>query len=251
MIESTFVLLQGVGDHTERRLWSSGVPDWDRFLQLSSVPGIGRERKRLHDEHLRVAASRLAARDARYFSGRLRTRDHWRLYETFRARAVYLDIETTGGPAAYGDITVVGLYANGRMTTLVKDQTLTERRLREELAQYDVIVSFFGSVFDLPYLRRKFPTLSLEQPHIDLCFVARRLGLQGGLKHLEVELGIPRALDLQGLTGWDAVRLWQESIRGREGSLDLLLRYNEADCRNLEELADTLCSRLQTHCRLV
>jgi uncharacterized protein YprB with RNaseH-like and TPR domain len=248
MIQSTFILLQGVGDYTERKLWSSGVSDWQSFLQVSSVPGIGRQRKLLHDEDLRLAECRFAARDARYFSGRLKSRDHWRLFETFRTRAVYLDIETTGEPAAYGNVTVVGLYGNGRMTSLVRNDTLTEDRLRDELAQYDVIVTFFGSVFDLPYLRAKFPRLALNHAHIDLCFAARRLGYRGGLKHLEVEFDIPRARDLLGLTGWDAVRLWQAG-RLNGTSLDLLLRYNEADCRNLERLADALCTRLTRACR--
>jgi uncharacterized protein YprB with RNaseH-like and TPR domain len=248
MIQSTFILLQGVGDYTERKLWAGGVADWQSFLEFPSVPGIGRERKLLHDEELRLANCHLAADDARYFSGRLKRRDHWRLFETFRRRAVYLDIETTGGPAAYADVTVVGLYGNGRMTSLVKNDTLTETRLGDELAQYDIVVTFFGSVFDLPYLRAKFPRLPLNHAHIDLCFAARRLGYRGGLKHLEVKFDIPRDSDLQGLTGWDAVRLWQ-AARHHEPALDLLLRYNEADCRNLERLADTLCTRLTMACR--
>ena len=249
MIQSTFILLQGVGDHTERKLWASGVADWQSFLQQSVVPGIGRARKRLHDDDLRLATERLSMGDAQYFSSRLKNRDHWRLFNRFRARAVYLDIETTGGPAAYGEVTVVGLYANGQMTSLVRHDTLTERRLRDELAQYDVIITFFGSVFDIPYLRAKFPKLSLDHAQIDLCFAARRLGRRGGLKHLEIEFGLPRAVDLQGLTGWDALRLWHGAQRGDPRSLDLLLRYNEADCRNLEPLAEALCNRLMTQCQ--
>jgi uncharacterized protein len=249
MIESTFILLQGVGDHTERKLWAAGVADWQRFLGLPSVPGVGQERKRLHDDDLRLASHHLSAGDVRYFSRRLKTRDHWRLYETFRSRTVYLDIETTGGPATYGDVTIVGLYANGRMTSLIKNATLTERRLQDELAKYDLVVTFFGSVFDIPYLRAKFPRLSIDHAHIDLCFAARRLGLRGGLKQLEIEFDIPRASDLQGLTGWDAVRLWHMARHDAGSSLDLLLRYNEADCRNLERLAEILYSRLTAACR--
>ena len=35
-----------------------------------------------------------AQEDARYFGNKLPAREHWRLYEWLRPRAVYLDIET-------------------------------------------------------------------------------------------------------------------------------------------------------------
>ncbi|MFY4728142.1 ribonuclease H-like domain-containing protein, partial [Nitrospira sp. BLG_2] len=46
--------------------------------------------------------------------------------------------------------------------------------------------------------------------------------------------------ELQGLNGHDAVLLWNRWRHGHDGSArDLLLGYNEADCVNLERLADT------------
>jgi uncharacterized protein len=240
MIESTFILLNGIGEYTERRLWSHGVRRWQNFLDLATVPGISAGRKRLHDDTLCEASRFLSDGNARYFARHLKGRDHWRLFEAFRSRAVYLDIETSGGSALYGEVTVVGLYANGRMTSLVKHDSLTPQRLQEELRQHDLIVTFFGSTFDLPYLKAQFPSLVVDQPHIDLCFAARRLGLRGGLKRIELEVGIESPPDLQGLTGWDAVRLWEASRRGHDPSLELLLRYNQADSRNLERLAERL-----------
>jgi uncharacterized protein YprB with RNaseH-like and TPR domain len=249
MIESTFILLNGIGECTERNLWGHGLRNWRSFLEAPKAPGIGMDRKRLYDDSLRAASHALHAQNARYFARQLKSRDHWRLFQAFRHRAVYLDIETTGGSAIYGDVTVVGLYADGRMTSLVKDESLTARRLQEELRQYDLIVTFYGSAFDLPYLKARFPGLVLDQPHVDLCFAARRLGLRGGLKHIEMDLGIERASDLHGLTGWDAVRLWEVARRGHEPSRDLLLRYNEADARNLERLAEMLCEQLRQRYR--
>ena len=244
MLESTFVLLKGIGESTERRIWDSGVPDWQSFLACGSLPGIAPARKRSYDAELVVALRRLQEGHARYFSRCLKARDRWRLFEAFRARAVYLDIETTGGPPAEGEITVVGLYAHGRMTSLVRGESLTEERLTFELSKYDLVLTFFGSVFDLPYLRAKFPRAVLDHPHIDLCFAARRLGLAGGLKRIETLLDIRRPSELQGLDGWEAVRLWQAWRRGESAALNLLLRYNEADARNLEPLAELLYRRL-------
>jgi uncharacterized protein YprB with RNaseH-like and TPR domain len=57
-------------------------------------------------------------------------------------------------------------------------------------------------------------------------------------------MGIGRSTDLQGLDGWEAVRLWHAWRRGETDALDLLLRYNEADTRNLEPLAELLYRRL-------
>ena len=244
MIESTFILLKGIGEVTERRLWDMGVTNWSAFLARPSLAGISSARKTLHDDQLASAQRSLQDGHTRFFSTCLKPRDHWRLFGAFQSGAVYLDIETTGGPPQYGEVTVVGLYGGGRMTTLVLGETLTESRLRQELSHYDLIISFFGSVFDIPYLRAKFPTLRLDQPHIDLCFASRRIGLGGGLKHIETLAGIERPADIVGLDGWDAVRLWQEWRRGSRAARDLLVAYNEADVRNLEPLADLLYRRL-------
>ena len=57
-------------------------------------------------------------------------------------------------------------------------------------------------------------------------------------------MGIRRAPDLQGLDGLDAVRLWHAWGNGETAALDRLLRYNEADTRNLEPLAELLYDEL-------
>jgi uncharacterized protein YprB with RNaseH-like and TPR domain len=249
MIQSTFVLLKGVGEYTERRLWELGVEDWQSFLGSPSIPGIAPARKTAYDLDISSAIHHFRERQSRYFARCLKSRDHWRLFEAFRAEAVYLDIETTGAPPPDGDITVVGLFGHGRMTTLLRGDSLTEDRLNQELSCYSLIVTFFGSVFDVPYLRAKFPGLILDQPHFDLCFAARRLGLLGGLKQIESQAGIERPADLRGLDGWDAVRLWEAWRRGQANALALLLRYNESDARNLEPLADLIYGRLLTQYR--
>jgi hypothetical protein len=249
MIESTFVLLKGVGEYTERRLWELGVEDWQSFLGCHTIPGIAPGRKTVYDLDISSAIHHLQNGQSRYFARCLKSRDHWRLFEAFKAQTVYLDIETTGLPPPDGDVTVVGLFGHGRMTTLLQGDSLSEDRLNQELSRYSLIVTFFGSVFDIPYLRAKFPGLILDQPHFDLCFAAKRLGLLGGLKHIESQAGIERPADLKGLDGWDAVRLWQAWRCGKAGALDLLLRYNESDTRNLQPLAELIYGRLRSHYR--
>jgi uncharacterized protein len=38
----------------------------------------------------------------------------------------------------------------------------------DELSQYDLLVSFCGRTFDVPMLLAHYPSLPLDQPHIDL-----------------------------------------------------------------------------------
>ncbi len=246
MLTSTFVLLKGIGTHTERRLWEEGVSDWDTFLSRPQVIGISSERKAGYDLDLQTASGQFRAGNLRFFAQCLKARDQWRLFEAAGTRTLFLDIETTGTSPADGDVTVVGLYRAGRMSSLVHGDTLTEERLAFELAGTDLLVTFFGSAFDIPYLRAKFPRLDFSLPHFDLCFAARRLGLKGGLKQIEVETGLERDADLRGLDGWDAVRLWYRWQTGDPSALDRLLRYNSADTRNLEPLARRLYEQLVT-----
>ncbi len=248
MLTSTFVFLQGVGPATERRLWQQGLLHWQHFLNESKIAGLSAERKSWYDGELAQAQAHLDAGRLGFFAARLQSRDHWRFYDLCRPRIVYLDIETTGAAAAYGQVTVVGLHRAGRTVTLVQGQGLTTDRLQEEFDQGDLLVTFCGASFDVPYLRSRFPHLRLDLPHFDLCVAARRLGLRGGLKQIERDLGIARDPALQGLDGWDAVRLWTRwNASGDQAALDLLLAYNRADTVNLVPLAERLHADLMAH----
>jgi uncharacterized protein YprB with RNaseH-like and TPR domain len=244
MLQSTFLFLKGIGESTERLWWEEGLATWDAFLEKPTAPRVSTFRKAQYDEEIQEARKQWKDHNSRFFARTLKARDHWRLYPDFRSHAAFLDIETNGIPLPDGEITVVGIYGKGLMTTLIYGETLSEERLQAELASYDLIVTFFGSGFDLPFLKAKYPKLVLDQPHIDLCFAARRLGLKGGLKAIEAEVGCYRPTFLEGLTGWDAVRLWEEWQHGQSASGDLLIQYNEADCKNLEPLADLIYTRM-------
>jgi|SRR5262245_703807 len=244
MLTSSFVLLKGIGQSSERRLWQECILDWDSFIRSPTLPGISSTRKTWYDRELSKAQSCLEEGNAQFFATCLKSRDHWRLFETFRHRTLYLDIETTGMSAREGHVTVVGLYRNGHMTSLIHGETLTEDRLHDELEQTDLLITFFGSGFDIPYLQAKFPRLNFKKPHFDLCFAARRLGMRGGLKFIEHEVQIARETDVAGLDGWEAVRLWHRWRMGDIAARDLLLRYNAADTRNLEPLAELLFDQM-------
>lgn len=245
MIESSFCFLPGVGRGTERRLWQSGIGTWKDFLSSPSIPGIGINRKSYYDAAIMRAMAHRDQEDARYFGIHLRPCDQWRLYEWLRPRAVYLDIETN----SFGNITVVGLYGHGGFISLVEGESLTRQRLCDELNQYDLLVTFNGTSFDVPVLLAHIQGLALDQPHIDLCSLGRQLGYRGGLKAIEVQVGIPRRADLWGMSGADACRLWNRWRHRRdEDARERLIAYNEADCVNLQPLADVFyCRMAQEH----
>jgi uncharacterized protein YprB with RNaseH-like and TPR domain len=105
-------------------------------------------------------------------------------------------------------------------------------------------VTYFGTQFDVPFLQAKFPEVTWDMPHFDLCFAGRRVGLTGGMKGVERTLGITRRPDLVEVDGLEAVRLWRAHERGDAGALDRLLAYNDADTRNLEPMAREIYCRL-------
>ena len=245
MLESSFIFLNGIGETTERRLWADGMTHWRQFLESSTAFGIGPARKALYDREVEQTWEDFRHAQWRKVATRFKAAHHWRFFEAFRARTVFLDIETNGHPAGQGEITMVGLYGHHTMTTLVRHENLTLDRLQEELSKYDLIVTFFGSGFDLPYLRTSYPQLDLSHAHFDLCFAARQLGLRGGLKRIEAELGLARADDLQGLGGWDAVNLWHAWQAGDERAGETLRAYNEADVHKREPRADYLYQALR------
>jgi hypothetical protein len=112
------------------------------------------------------------------------------------------------------------------------------------VSRFKVLVTFFGSGFDLPVIRRSFPGITLDQLHVDLCFLLKRIGLSGGLKRIESQLGIRRRPETEGLDGWEAVRLWHAYQAGSDEALDLLLTYNKEDVMNMEPLLEYGCAEM-------
>lgn len=240
MLQNTFLHIQGIGPKTERLLWRRGIQCWDDFFRRTE-PAFSDARDRFIEGELRRSVEHLG--DIRFFEKRLPPGEFWRLFGEFRDRAAYLDIETSGGLNGMDEITVIGLYDGREVFSFVNGRDLD--RFEERVSAYDLLVTFNGSLFDLPFIRRAFPHISLPPGHIDLRFVLKRLGYSGGLKAIEKALGVGRDAGIDGLNGYDAVRLWQAHQEGRPGALDRLLAYNRADIVNLEPLMLMAYNRLR------
>ena len=234
LLEATFSHAQGIGATTERRLWQAGARDWQSYLDVPDTRWpLSPAQRALLTPTVEESRVRLDAEDFAWFAKQLPASEHWRAVPAFGHRLAFVDIETNGGMDP-NDLTVVGVFDGHTMRQFVKGVNLHEAP--EALADAAMLVTFFGTGFDIPFLKRAFPQMPLPQMHVDLCYLLRKLGYRGGLKSIEAQLGLHRSNATTGLSGWDAVRLWNEFRAGRKQSLDVLLAYNAEDVRNMSDL---------------
>ncbi|MBI9112133.1 ribonuclease H-like domain-containing protein [Maridesulfovibrio ferrireducens] len=232
MLERTFCHLKGIGNTTEAKIWESGVSHWNDILEGTDIPFSPAKVNEL-EIGCGESLKRLKECDPIWFADRLPASDQWRLYPHFRKNIAYIDIETTGTDAHCCDITTIALWNGREVKTYVQGRNLHE--FEEEIAKYQMIVSFNGKCFDVPFIEKYFG-IKVKAAHIDLRFVFRSLGITGGLKGIEHYFGMDRG-DAEGLDGYFAVLLWNEyEMSGNEKALETLLAYNVLDSVNLENL---------------
>ena len=247
MIMNTFSILHGIGRKLEKRLWRNGILTWHDFIGASGVHFINPLKKQTFDGYLTHALRELSEGNAPYFAENLKRNEHWRLFDIFRGDAACLDIETNGfTPESGGYITLIGIYDGFDYKCFVRNKSLTIDNVQRELSRYKYLITFYGSAFDIPFMKRSLPDLTFNIPHFDICFGARRLGIRRGLKTLEKDLGIERDETVRGMNGYDAVRLWEYSRKGSSDALDLLITYNKEDTVNLFQIADIVYQRLRS-----
>lgn len=242
ILPRTFVHAPGVGRKTETALWEEGVTSWENFLSSSStLPASLRSRSSIF-RMIDKSVTALERVDTRFFAAHMPREEWWRLYTKFESKCVFLDIETTGLSHYYDEITVVGLYDGKKVKTLLAGHNL--KGLSELLNPYDIVVTFNGTQFDIPFLKTKFPSLRLPPIHLDLRYLLRRLGLSGGLKQIERGLGIKRGKEAWDIDGLMATVLWARYLRGDTQALERLVKYNAADITSLQSLMRYSCQRL-------
>ncbi|MFA5354809.1 MAG: ribonuclease H-like domain-containing protein [Thermodesulfovibrionales bacterium] len=247
MIRHTFSMLNGIGEKLEKQIWSMGILTWDDFCGRDEIEGISPERKRYYDEQLVQFSRELSLGNAEYFSRLMKRREHWRLFDAFKDKTVCLDIETNGlQPDKGGYVTVVGLYDGYDSKCLVKGDNLSADKLNREMEGYKLLITFYGTSFDIPFLFRSMPGVRFFLPHFDLCHASRSLGMMGGLKRLEEMFGIERDDSVRGMNGYHAVKLWDAAKKGSFEARELLLAYNREDTKNLMDLAQIIYQRMRS-----
>jgi len=247
MIRKSFNFLEGIGQKTERELWSSGITSWDNFLNAAKIGRISKGRKLFYDRRIKEAKKALYNGDSSFFRSLLPNSEYWRLYDFFRDDAVFLDIETTGLDRFHDDITVFGLYDGLDSKTMIKGINMDYSLLKKELERYKLIITFNGSSFDVPFINQRCPGLLPQIPNFDVKFLAKSLGFEGGLKKIERALGYHRPEIINEFNGGDALSLWRMyKSTGDDYYLNLLVEYNELDIVNLKKITEILVSRKKT-----
>jgi uncharacterized protein len=233
VITASFRHIRGVGPLRERQLWLSGVLSWSHLSPSGSVlsPRLdGRLR-----EGVALSAARLAAGDLAWFARALPQTEHWRLLPQVLEGAAFLDIE-----AASDKVTVIGALDRQGLVSWSRSFDGFHERSRA----WTALVTFNGTAFDVPILRRVFPDWEPPAVHIDLHHVYQRLREKGGLKAVEPRAGFIRPPHLARLSGADAVALWHAQIAGDRNALRRLLEYNLYDVFHLKPLAELGYNRL-------
>jgi uncharacterized protein YprB with RNaseH-like and TPR domain/predicted nuclease with RNAse H fold len=277
VLERTFLHLPGIGRIRERALWQNGVLSWDALEEallsgvyprdlfsrdslrqprlFSSAPSdledteaVGHpsdwndSRVAVWLKHLSDSRHALQSKDYGYFLERLDASEHWRVLAGLISDALYLDIETTGLSIEFNYVTVIGARYKKKLYQWVWPEPLDE--LKDLIAQAPVVVTFNGRRFDVPFLAAW--TVGLPQPraHIDLLYLARSLGLEGGQKAAEEHFGLLRDERVNGVDGAEAVVLWCRALWGDRQSYKRLLLYNWYDVEMMVDLGRLICEGL-------
>jgi hypothetical protein len=155
----------------------------------------------------------------------------------------YLDIETTGLSLIHDVITVVGIYlTDGKDHKLIQlvGEEITRNNLLVALQHVEVIYTYNGSRFDLPFIKTALGMdLAKHCKHHDLMLDCWKINLYGGLKAIEGRFGIER--QLANVNGAKAIGLWSKYKASQDQSfLAALLKYNEEDVLSLKSLKEKL-----------
>jgi uncharacterized protein YprB with RNaseH-like and TPR domain len=236
LLRNTFIHIPQIGIVTERKLWDSGIQSWKDWCSSAKAKVRQQHICNVLDWYVPLSLERLAAKDAGFFQNLMPACELWRIYPEFSDNVAFLDIETTGLGQDDSEITLIGLYNGKNFKVFVRGQNLGE--FADEIANYSVVITYNGTYFDLPFLRNEFKSVTFPAAHIDLRFLAKRLGYTGGLKGVEIQLGILRPEELRGIDGYVAVLLWQEYLEGTKEALDALIMYNREDVVNLRYIME-------------
>jgi uncharacterized protein len=244
MLKSSFSHINGISAKIENHLWNNGIRHWDDFLEQKYRFSDDLPKSKLEKIEKGIFESKeaLAKNDLSYFKSLLKPKEHWRLCNM--GKIAYVDIETTGLSRWSDEITLIGIYDGVIPYLYVNGKNLEEAE--GKLKEFDIVVTFNGKQFDMPFIEQRF-SCKYDAIHLDLRYMLRELGLQGGLKSIENQLGIHRDSDLHGVDGFEAVRLWYQYKRGNQSALQKLLRYNEQDIINLKFLLQYYLDQKQKH----
>ena len=225
VLEGTFAHIEGMSLGAERQLWTQGFVTHDRFLQLASPPMRAKW-------YCQVVKTQAAVRSGgiQQMAALLPKQEQWRLFG--HGSTCYLDIETTGLSKTCDRITCAVLHSAARTKVFVNGINL--EKLPDAINEFDTVVTYNGKCFDVPFVEHFFQ-VRIRCIHLDLRYILGSLGLRGGLKSIETQLGLQERKGTEGVDGAMAVALWRQYEAGGDlGALQKLVAYNYEDTARLE-----------------
>ena len=235
MLQSTFVHIPRVGKRCEEQIWRSDIWKWQQFLDLYEELPMPVTRKLHIASYLKKSIEEYERSNFLFFSKTLDSSLHWRAYPDCK-KIGFLDIETTGLSKQDDEVTIIGIYDGEESKIFINGKNMSQ--FQHEIRRYDMLVTFNGRCFDIPFLKTKFPKIHFDQFHVDLRFLMRSIGFCGGLKKIEKIIGIERKDSICDIDGFEAVRLWHRYRSGDSEALGTLIDYNKADIENLKAIMD-------------
>lgn len=234
MIKNTFLHFKNINARTEKKLWQQGLFTWEDYVnkkpfQLGLLEGMGYARE------VQNALDAFYAHDVSYFAERLHPHEFYRLALAFPEDVLFLDIETTGLSVYYDIITMVGWSQGSNYGAYINGTDPSD--LNEIINKAKIIVTFNGTLFDLKFIKKSFPTIKIPY-HIDLRFFAKRVGMTGGQKNIEESIGFKRNKKINTIRGEEAPILWHKYRHGDMDSLKGLIEYNHADIEGMKCILD-------------
>ncbi|MGI0060150.1 MAG: ribonuclease H-like domain-containing protein [Nitrosotalea sp.] len=170
------------------------------------------------------------------------------LVDEYPEKVGYLDIESSNLNADFGIVYTWCIKPRGK-NTIVYDTISKEdfkkfpydkgvmKSLVDEMKKYDVLVTYYGTGFDIPFMRTRAMKAGIPFPfykeigHLDLYYVVRnRLKL-----HSNRLASVCAFFNIEGKTGIDN-EYWARAISGDQESIKYILDHNKGDVRILEKV---------------
>ena len=164
----------------------------------------------------------------------------------------FLDLEFQNFKANYGILLTYAIKEYHKKEILSSKVTTDEirgkfldkeltRRLIKDFSKFDVVVTYYGSKCDLPYMRTRALKWNLKFPfygyikHIDMYYIVKnKLSLNRN--------SLENACALLGIKGKNHVfgDIWIRAVTGDQKSIDYIHKHNFLDVIILEKLYDRM-----------
>lgn len=234
MLRHTFSHIKNITAAREKKLWQQNILSWEDYIkyfpqQLSLIT-------EQHNDDIKNSIQALHKKDISYFINKINRHDFYRIAATFPSEVLFLDIETTGLSCYYDNITIIGWSIGTQYDVYIQGDD--KKNFIQTMNTAKIIITFNGTLFDLKFIKKEFPSINIPQCHIDLRFFAKSVGLTGGQKSIEEQIGVQRPQKIKSILGESAPILWHKYKKGDIKSLKKLIEYNHADIEGMKHIFD-------------